>query len=190
MPDCSRLPSHIPLVGAWHFRGYQRAPCLVARGAARVNGQPGSWEIAGDDGINNCDLPLCYSCHEGGQRCRSRWPLVSLRAGLLLASPRANCPRGRMEQGSSWKCRNTHRIYNRKRHTYTQDRHTQYDILFPYQAASVSWSSRRPTSCTEPGQRSTVCAAQTSCWYKCSSSSSGSEGNPGPLVYISSLQLL
>lgn len=123
---------------------------MVQHGTVQVNSEQGSWEIARDDEINNCDLPLCYSAVKGAETSvtvASGLP----ESGLLLAAPRANCPRGRMEQGSSWKCENTHRIYNGK--THTQNRHAQYDILFSYQAASVSWSLRRLTSSIEPRRR-------------------------------------
>lgn len=122
VPDCSRL-THTPPAHTRYFRGCERAPCLVQHGTVQVNSERGSWEIAQDDGINNCDLPLCYSAVKGAETSvtvASGLP----ESGLLLAAPRANCPRGRMEQGSSWKCENTHRIYNRKTHTYTKSTRT------------------------------------------------------------------
>lgn len=122
VPDCSRL-THTPPAHTRYFRGCERAPCLVQHGTVQVNSERGSWEIAQDDGINNCDLPLRYSAVKGAETSVTVASALP-ESGLLLAAPRANCPRGRMEQGSSWKCENTHRIYNRKTHTYTKSTRT------------------------------------------------------------------
>lgn len=162
VPDCSRL-THIPSVHTPYLRGYWRAPCLVPCGTVWVKSKWGSLEIVWDDGINNCDLPLCYPAVKGAETS------VTLASGLpesgpLLSSPRANCPRGRMEQGSSWKCENTHRIYNRKTHTNTKPTYSiWHPLLSSYQAASVSWSSRLPNSIESCG-RNMACAVQPSCY--------------------------
>lgn len=85
----------------------------------------------------------------------------------------------------------THTIFTIGKHTLRQNRHAQYHILFSYQAASVSWSLEPLLNSTEPHWRSwTVVEPSSYSYGNGSSFPSGSQGNPGPLAPIASLQLL
>lgn len=80
-----------------------------------------------------------------GQRRRSQWPLVSLRAACCSRCPEPIVPEVEWNREAAGSVR-THSVFTIGKHTLAQNRHAQYDILFSYQAASVSWSSRRLTN--------------------------------------------
>jgi len=87
-----------------------------------------------------------------GHRRRSPWPLVSLR----VAEPIVPEVEWNREAAGSVR---THTGLTIGKHTLAPNQHTQYPILFCYQAASVSWSSCRLTNATERSGRNVACAA-------------------------------
>lgn len=117
--------SRIPPAKTPHLKGSWRAPSVEQPGTAQVNSWHGPWEIAWDDGINNSDFTSLLFCTKRTERVTAASCLPGSR--WLLESLRANCPGRWMEQGSSWKCENTHRhaetrrIYNRKTHTVSHE---------------------------------------------------------------------
>lgn len=159
-PECQIAAglAHIPPV---HTHALQRlSEGRLARYCAARFGLSGVRASRGG-GINKCDLPLCYSARERGQRRRSRWPLVSLRAARCSRRPEPIVPEVEWNREAAGSV-GTHTVFTIGKHTDTQSRGGQYDILSTYQAASVSWSSRPLTNSTESCGRSSACAAQPS----------------------------
>lgn len=164
VPDCRRFTPWCPhsvlqrvlegafLGTAWH---------------SRVNSEQYSWEIAWDDGINNCDLLLCYSAMKRAEMAVtglwSPWEQPAARGAPSQLSQRSNGTGKQLEVLE-------HTVFTIGKHTPTQSRHAQYDILFAYRAASVSWSSQRLMYSIEPCGRNTAWASI----HKCSSSPSES----------------
>lgn len=185
LQDYSRL-THIPHLHTPYFtlrRGWGGGSslCCVAQFSCRA-GSVFS-EIAPDDGVNKGDRLILqwwaaepYPTEASKSSC-SLQPVYTGREGL----------RG---GGSSWKCRNTHRIYNRKAHTRTEPART---ISHPPLLSGcicflelLNSAEPRCWSCSVVGGARLLFIVA----HNGSSFPSGSQGKRGPLVPIASLQLL